>query len=88
MFSGDGRGIDDQTRLLLLAGVGNLVDVLFIMDEHTFLLQSARELGGSLVVAAYDQAFFDEVAGDGAHADATGSDEINCFYILKFHLLN
>ena len=82
------RRIDDETRLLLLAGMGNLIDILLIMDEHTFLLQSAGELGGCLVVAAYHKTFLDEVTGDGTHADATGSDEINSFYILKFHWLD
>ena len=84
----NGGGIDDEARLLFLASMGNLVDVLFIMNEHAFNLQSASEVRGCLVVAAYNQTFLDEISGDGAHADATGSDKINCFYILKFHLLN
>ena len=68
--------------------MGNLVDVLFVMNQHAFFLQSAGQIGGCLVVTGYDKSFLDKVSGDGAHADATGSDEINCFYILKFHLLN
>ena len=82
----DGRCIDDETRLLFLAGMGNLIDVFLIMDEHAFLLQSAGEVGGCLVVAAYNKAFLDEVSGDGTHADATGSDKVNCFYIFDIHV--
>ena len=68
--------------------MGDFVDVLLIMDEHALYLQPTGEFGGCLVVATYDKAFLNEVSGDGTHADATGSDEINCFYIFKFHLLN
>ena len=74
---GDGRGIDDEARLLLLAGVGNLVDVLLVVDEHTLLLQTACQVGGRLVIAAHDKSLVDEIAGDGTHADATGADEID-----------
>jgi UDP-N-acetylmuramate-alanine ligase len=35
-----------------------------------------------LVVAGYDKAFLDKVAGDGAHADATCSYEIHSFDIF------
>ena len=82
----NGRCVDDEARLLLLAGMGDFVDVLLIVDEHAFYLQSAGEIGGRLVVAAYYKSFLDEIAGDGTHADATGSDEINCLYIFDVHV--
>ena len=85
MRVGHGRGIDHQTLVGVLARMGYLVDVLLVVDEHAFLLQPAGELGGGLVVACHDEATADEVAGDGAHADATGSDEVDCSYILCFH---
>ena len=85
VVSGDGRGIDDQTAILLTAGMRNLVDILFIVDEHTFLLQLARQSAGSLVVTGNNQTTLDEVTGDGTHTDATGTYKINSFNIFDIH---
>ena len=68
--------------------MGNLVDVLFIMNQHTLLLQLTGKGARGFVVTGYDKSFFQEIAGDGAHADATGSYEIDCFDIFQFHWFN
>ena len=81
----NGGGVDDETGLLLLAGMGYLIDILFIMDEHPLFLQPAGQFGRGLVVAGHDEAFLDEVAGDGTHADTTGSYKIDCFYFFYIH---
>ena len=46
------------------------------MDEGTFLLQTAGQLGRSTVVASHDEATTKEIAGDGTHADAADADEV------------
>ena len=84
MAFGNGRGIDDQTAVRLLAGSRNRIDILCIMDEHALFLQLLGEGAGGLVVTGYHKAFLDEITGDGTHADATGSYEIYCVDI--FHI--
>ena len=55
------------------------------LDEHAFLLQLTGQVAGGLVVASHDKSLLQEVAGDGTHADATGSHEIDCLNIFQFH---
>jgi hypothetical protein len=62
--------------------MGNLVEVLFIVDEHTFYLQSFSKFGWGLVVACDDETFSDEIASDSTHTDATGAYEIDRFNIF------
>ena len=40
MFGWDGRGIDHQTRLALLAGKRNGIDILLVVNEHALFLQT------------------------------------------------
>ena len=87
MIFRDGGCIDYQTRLLLFADKRNVVDILLIVNEHTLALQLTSECAWSLVIAGYNKPFLDKVAGDGAHADATSSYEIDRFDILCIHLL-
>ena len=46
----------------------------------------AREVGGCLVITRHNESLFQEVAGDSTHADAAGTDEVDCFDILDIHL--
>ena len=62
--------------------MGNLIDILFIVDEHTFFFQPPCKFGGGLVVASHDKTFLDEVASDGTHTDTTCSYKIDCFYFF------
>ena len=87
MVGGDGGGIDDQTRLRTAAGLGYLVSILVVVDEHAFLFQLAGQRTGGLVVACHNEATMDEVTGDGTHADATGTYEIDGLYVFNFHFL-
>ena len=82
-----GIAVDDETVLFLPAGSGNGLDILFIVDEHTFLLQLSRQIAWCLVIAGYDKSLFQEVAGNSTHADATCSYEIDSFDIFQFHIL-
>ena len=82
---GDGGGIDDETGLRLFAGEGYLVDVLFVMNQHAFFLQMARQVGGGLVIPRHDETLLQEIAGDGTHADAASTNEVDCFDIFQFH---
>ena len=82
MSLGDGGGIDDQTRLRSAAGMGNIVHMLFIMNQGTFFLQQACEVAGGLVVTTNHDAVMDKVARNGTHTDATDSDEIYCFDVF------
>ena len=84
---GDGGSEHHQACLRVAAGVGYLVHVLLVVDEHALLLQLAREGAWSLVVAGHHEPPVDEVAGDGAHADATCPNEINSFNIFQFHFV-
>ena len=85
MLLGNGRGVDDQTRLLLLTSMRNQVDTLFVVDEHALLLQLSGERTWCLVVTGYDKTFLEEVAGNSAHTDAASPYEIYCFNILDIH---
>ena len=87
MLFRNGGGIDDEAVLLLLAGSGNGLDILFVVDEHTFLLQLSCQIAWRLVVAGYDKSLLQEVAGNSTHADATCSYEIDSFDIFQFHIL-
>ena len=85
MLFRDSRGIDDKTIILLLADMGNLVNVLLIVYKHAFLLQLSGQVARRLVVASYNKAFFQEVAGDGTHAYTACSYEIDSFDIFYIH---
>ena len=79
MLLRNGRGIDHQTLAGILAGMGNLVDIFFIV------FQSSGQLCRGLVIAGNHQATANKIAGDGTHADATDANEIYGFYIFCFH---
>ena len=85
MIFRDSRRINNQTRLLLFADKGNVVDILFIVDEHALTLQLTGKRAWRLVITSYDKAFLDEVACDGTHADATSSYKIDRFDIFNIH---
>jgi hypothetical protein len=82
MIGRDGWGVDNQTRLFLLAHVRNLVDTFMVMDKHTLVLEVLGQVGWGLVVTSYHQAFLNKVTGDGTHSNATGAYKIYCFYIV------
>ena len=77
MLCGDGWCIDDQTFLLILTGLWNLIDIFLIMDEHSFLFQLTGQFRRSLVVASYDKTFIQEVSSYGTHADTARTYEID-----------
>ena len=85
MISGYGRCVNDKACLLLFAGKGYTFHVFLVVDHHSFLLKLMGEVGRCLVVACHDETLFQEIAGDGAHANAAGSYEIYCFNIFKIH---
>lgn len=87
MIVRDGRCIDDLTCGWLATGFGNQADILLIVNEHAFQLQLAGERAGRLVVAGNNKPLLQEIAGNGTHAYASGSYEIDCFDILNFHCL-
>ena len=80
-----GGGVDHQRVAGVLARVGDFVYVLFVVQQHAFLLQTTGQLRRCLVVAAHHQPTTDEVAGDGTHANASGTDEVDGFDIFCFH---
>ena len=77
MLCGDGWRIDNQTFLCVLTGLWNLIDIFFIVDEHSFLFQLTCQVGWGLVVTSDDKAFVQEVSCDGTHADASCTYEID-----------
>ena len=83
----DSRGIDDETTLTSFTGKGYLVYILLIMNQHTFLLQMARQVGGGLIVARHDESLLQEITGDGTHANATSTNEVDRFNIFN-HIYN
>ena len=87
MLSRNGRGVDDQRGTGIAAGLRNQIHVLFIVNQRTLFLELHGECRGCLVVASHDGTFVKEIAGNGAHADAAGSHEINGLYIFQFHFL-
>ena len=60
----------------MLAGGGNKVGVVFVVDICTLGAEFFREGAAGAVVARHDVAFGKEVAFQGTHADAAGTDEI------------
>ena len=54
MCCGYGGGVDDKAGLLVAACVGNLVDILFVVNDHPFLFQLLGQFGGSLVISRND----------------------------------
>ena len=81
----NGRGVHNQARLAPLAGMRYLIDIFFVVKQHAFFLQPASQLGGGLVVAGHDEAATDKVTCDGTHANAAGTYEINCSYLIWSH---
>ena len=81
------RGIDDQARILLLTDEGYFFDIFLIVDEHALAFQLTGKGTGRLVVTGNNESLLDEEAGNGTHADASGSYEIDRFDIFNFHLL-
>ena len=57
MGGGDGRCVDDQRVLGILACRRNQFHILLIVDDHTFLFQFVCQLGWSLVVTGYGEPF-------------------------------
>ena len=82
---GNGRCVDNQCGLAVFAGVRYFVNVFFVVNEHAFFFELGRERRGCFVVACHHHATTDEVAGDGAHANASGTNEIDCFNSFQFH---
>ena len=58
MISRNGWSIDDKTTVLLFTRLGDFLNILIIMDEHAFFLQLKCQVGGSLVIARYNESFF------------------------------
>ena len=87
MILRNSRRIDDQTRILLLTDEGYFFHIFLIVDEHALAFQLTGKGTGRLVVTGYDESLLDEEAGNGTHADASGSYEIDRFDIFNFHLL-
>ena len=79
------RCVHHERRLAVAAGVGYLVHVLVIMEQHALLLQLRCQGGRSLVVTGHHHAPAQEVTGDGTHANAACTYEIYCFYVVQFH---
>ena len=73
----NGWGINDKTSFLPFAGKRNLVDILFIVEEHTFFLQMPCQIRWCLVVSRHDKSLLQEITSNGTHAYATGSHEID-----------
>ena len=46
--------INNQAFLFLFAKMWNLIDVFFVMDEHTLLFQLAGKVGWCLVVTTHN----------------------------------
>ena len=72
----DGRGVDNESGVLILACMGNLVYIFFIMNQHPFFFQLGSEGRRCLVVACHYKAAMYEIAGDGTHSYTTGTYEI------------
>ena len=76
---------DYQCVLPVAAGRRDLVNVLLIMDLHALALQFVGERCRRAVVARHDEVAVQEVACEGAHANASRSDEIDSLDIFQFH---
>ena len=46
------------------------------LDCNAFLFQTGRQSGRGLVIPRHKKTLVEEIAGDGAHADAAGAHEI------------
>ena len=62
--------------LLVAAGGGDKVGVVFVVDICTLGAELFREGAACAVVARHEVALGKEVAFQGTHADAAGTDEI------------
>ena len=85
--SRDGRCVDHETGSLVAAGMRNLIDVFLIVNNHSLLFQLLCEGRRRLVVSCHYHTAMDEVAGDGAHADAACTNKINSFNVFEFHYI-
>ena len=87
MLGWHGGRVDNQAGLRVLAGVRDVGDTLLVVNQHALFLQLPCEVGGSLIVACHHHATMHEVAGDSTHSDASGTNEIDSFYMIDIHLL-
>lgn len=74
---GDGGRIDDERVVRIAERGGDAGRVVLVMDVGPFGGESAREGGFCPVVSAHPDPFEQVIAGDGAHADAADSQEID-----------
>ena len=81
----DSRRIDHQTVVLVLAGLWDLVNILFIVNQNALLLQTTGQFRRGLVVTCHNKPAMIEITHQCAHTDASGTDEIDGSYILCFH---
>ena len=76
VVGGYGRRVDNKCVRTVTAGFGDGIGVVVVMDEGSLFAELLGEGAGCAVVAAHGDAFREEIAFEGAHADAAGSDEI------------
>ena len=81
VVAGYGRRINDQRGCLVATCLGNLMDIVLVVDEGPLFLQLMSQSAGRLVVAADNQSALQIVTGYGTHADATDANKIYCFII-------
>ena len=86
MVFGNGRSIDDQCLYRIGKVVGDQVDIVFIVNGGSFIIQLLRETGRSLVVTAHLLSLRKEIADQGTHPDPAGPDKIDSRYVVYIHI--
>ena len=87
MVFGNGRSIDDQCLYRIGKVVGDQVDIVFIVNGGSFIIQLLRQTGRSLVVTAHLLSLRKEIADQGTHSDPAGPDKIDSRYVVYIFLL-
>ena len=86
MFGGDGGRIDHERGVRPAAVVGDEVGVLFVVQAGPFGDELLGQRAGGAVIAGHLFAPCQEIADEGAHADAAGADEIDGLYVFDVHV--
>ena len=81
MLLRDGGGVDYQRGGGVAARVGDEGGVFLVVYLCAFGREALGQRGGGAVVAGHGFAFRQEVAHQGAHADASRADEVNGLYV-------
>lgn len=86
MSERDGRGVDDEGGVGIEKRLGDEVKVIVEMDVGTFTDELFGEERRCAVITGDVLALSQEIADEGTHADATGTDEIEIGELIEVHV--